>query len=68
MFPHSVLCGETPCLTLRGAHRTWDEGWKCGEINDSLGFPSGSVVKNLLAIQEMWVQSLGQKHPLEQKW
>ena len=32
------------------------------------GFPSGSVVKNLPAVQEMqemWVQSLGWKDPLE---
>ena len=33
------------------------------------GFPSGSVVKNLPAMpemQEMWVQSLGWKDPLEE--
>ena len=28
-------------------------------------FPSGSVVKNLPAMQEPWVQSLGQEDPLE---
>ena len=27
--------------------------------------PGGSVVKNLPAMQETWVQSLGQKDPLE---
>jgi len=35
-----------------------------------LGFPSGSVVKNLPAIQEalvMWVQSLGGEDPLEEE-
>ena len=31
------------------------------------GFPSGSVVKNLPAIQEMWVQCLGQEGLLEKK-
>ena len=34
-----------------------------------MGFPSGSVVKNLPAIQELqetWVQSLGWKDPLEE--
>ena len=34
-----------------------------------LGFPSGSVVKNLPAMQEtqeMWVWSLGQEDPLEE--
>ena len=33
------------------------------------GFPGGSVVKNLPALQEpqeMWVQSLGQEDPLEE--
>ena len=29
------------------------------------GFPGGSMVKNPPAMQEMWVQSLGQKDPLE---
>ena len=31
-----------------------------------LGFPSGSAVKNLPAMQEMLVQSLGQEGPLEE--
>ena len=29
------------------------------------GFPGGSAVKNLLAIRETWVQSLGWENPLE---
>ena len=29
-----------------------------------MGFPDGSVVKNLPVIQEPWVQSLGWKDPL----
>ena len=33
----------------------------------SKGFPSGSVVKNLLAMQEMHVQSLGWADPLEKE-
>ena len=32
----------------------------------SSGFPSGSVVKNLPAMQEMQVRSLGQEDPLEE--
>ena len=28
------------------------------------GFPGGMVVENLPAVQEMWVQSLGQEDPL----
>ena len=31
-----------------------------------MGFQSGSVVKNLPAMQEMQVQSLGQEDPLEE--
>ena len=30
------------------------------------GFASGSVVKNLPAMQETWVQSLGGENPLEE--
>ena len=31
------------------------------------GFPGGSVVNNLLAMQEIWVQPLGQEDPLEEE-
>ena len=31
------------------------------------GFPSGSVVKNLPVMQEIWVESLGQEVPLEKE-
>ena len=31
-----------------------------------MGFPDGSVVKNLPAMQETWVRSLGRKDPLEE--
>ena len=31
------------------------------------GFPGGSVVKNLPAMQETWVQSLGWEDPLEKE-
>ena len=32
-----------------------------------MGFPSGSVVKNLPAMWEMWVGSLGHEDPLEEE-
>ena len=32
-----------------------------------MGFPGGSVVKNLPAKQKMWVQSLGWEGPLEKE-
>ena len=31
------------------------------------GFPGGSAVKNLPAMQETWVRSLGQEDPLEKE-
>ena len=31
------------------------------------GFPDGSVVKNLPAVQKMWIQSLGREDPLEKE-
>ena len=49
---------------LKADMRLW------GVIKTMLGFPGGSVVKNPPAIQEtqeMWVQSLGQEDPLEEK-
>ena len=33
-----------------------------------LGFPGGSMVKNLPAMQEMQVRALGQEDPLEKEW
>ena len=32
-----------------------------------MGFSGGSVVKNLPAMQEAWVRSLGQEDPLEEE-
>ena len=32
-----------------------------------MGFPGGSVVNNLLAMQEIWVQSLCWEDPLEEE-
>ena len=32
-----------------------------------MGFPSGSVIKNLPTMQEMWVQSLAWKDSLEEE-
>ena len=32
-----------------------------------MGFPGGSAVKNLPAVQEMWVRFLGQEDPLEKE-
>ena len=32
-----------------------------------MGFPSGSSIKNLSAMQETWVRSLGQEDPPEEE-
>ena len=32
-----------------------------------MGVPDGSAVKNLPAVHEMWVRSLGQEDPLEEE-
>ena len=37
------------------------------EVNNPQDFPGGLVVKNLPASTGMWVQSLGQKNPLEKE-
>ena len=33
-----------------------------------LCFPGDPVIQNMLAMQEMWVQSLGQENPWSRKW
>ena len=42
----------------------------CISVYTDMGFPGGSclmMVKNLPAIQETWVQSLGEEDPLEKE-
>ena len=41
--------------------------WNIMKIIINLGLPGGSVVKNLLAMQETQVQSLGWEDPLEKE-
>ena len=36
-------------------------------MHKCLGFPGGSAVKNPPAVQEIWLQSLGQEDPLEEE-
>ena len=36
-------------------------------IQSQMGFPGGSAVKNLPAMQETWVRSLGWEDPLEEE-
>ena len=37
------------------------------DVHQLTGFPGGSAVKDTSAMQEMWIQSLGQEGPLEKK-
>ena len=37
------------------------------EVTHTVGFPGGSVEKNLLAMQETWVRSLGWEDSLEEE-
>ena len=39
---------------------------QCRAFSSILGFPDGSTVKNLIAKQETWVQSLGREDPPEE--
>ena len=48
-------------------HFSLDFGSYLAPIPIQTCFPGGSVVKNLLAMQEPWVQSLGQKDALEEE-
>ena len=41
--------------------------FKCQLLGRVLGFPYGSAVKNLSAMQETWVQSLGWEDPLKKE-
>ena len=47
--------------------KIWEEGLFSVRILGSRGKPGGSAVKNLPAIQETWVWSLGQEDPLEKE-
>ena len=56
---------------LKGTHENIHWGVmhreRTGSNPDLHGFPGGSVVKNLPAMQETWVQFLGWEHPLEEE-
>ena len=54
-------------LALNILECVWVGGVVKGSPSSQLGFPGGSVVKNLLVMREMWIQSLGQKDPLEKE-
>ena len=52
---------------IEGDHRSWWTSLVAQTVkNPPAGFPGGLVVKNPLAMQETWVQSLSQEDLLEQ--
>ena len=71
--PLQYSCLENP----RDGRAWWVEAAVCGVAqsqerlkrlsSSSLGFPGGSMVKNLPAVQETWNWSLGQEDPLEKR-
>ena len=60
--PESVSLRNRMVMLRNSSFRAWY--WVLLQ-KGSLGFPGGSVVKNLPAKQETQVQSLGQEDPLE---
>ena len=67
---HSQICGlcpnvvsaeQTPQILHLGRHHIQTE------IEESRENRGGSMVKNLPAVQETWVRSLGQEYPLEKE-
>ena len=73
MAPHSSTLawripgtGEPGGLPSLGSHRVRHDWSDLAAAYVTLGFPSGSAVKNPPAIQEMWLRSLVQEDPLEE--
>ena len=65
-FPASCVA---PCLSLTFSELPPPRLFSCtlpSKKHTDLGFPGGSVVKNLSAVQETWVQPLGGEDPLEE--
>ena len=58
--PRGPVC-QLPALNPRS------ESVFTGYMGRLMGFPCGSAVKNLPAMQETWVQSLGREDPLEKE-
>ena len=55
--------GMLQSMGLKGVGHNWETEL----IGTRKGFPGGSAVKNLPAMQEMWVWSLGQEDSLEKE-
>ena len=61
--------GDANSVLFRLCH-SWGSGWDVdlpSSCEEGMGFPGGSVVKNHLLIQEMWVRPLIREDPLEKE-
>ena len=58
-------CNVGDVASIPGLGRSLGEG-KGYPFQDSWASPVAQMVKNLPAVQETWVRSLGQKDPLEE--
>ena len=70
MFAKHLLCAKHVAVKNQNRSLTVSkERQKINkpEVSSHMGFPGGSVVKNLPAVQETWVQSLGQEDPFEKE-
>ena len=68
-FPHSSVGKESACNagnpgSIPGSGRSAGEGLGC-PFQYSWASPVAQLVKNLPAMRETWVQSLGWENPLE---
>ena len=77
---HSVIRRFWPTRPSLGTHgegapgvpvdaeiqRCWSLSWN-HLLSEEVHFPGGSVVRNVPAIQETWVQSLGREDPLKEE-
>ena len=64
---HSFVCSPRVCKCMVHTGQTLStRKQNRHNICPQRGFPSGSVVKNLPAMWETWVQSLGGEGPLEE--
>ena len=68
MVPCKILGKDSEGKLILGKERVGNNIWVCSTwiLMVVGGFPSGSAVKNLPAIQEIQGQSLGQEDPLEE--
>ena len=70
MFAKHLLCAKNVAVKNQNRSLTVSkerQKIKKHEVSSHMGFPGSSVVKNLPAVQETWVQSLGWEDPLEKE-